>query len=71
MNSASKISVAILFGLSLGAFTSPATAKETRDQVMAACIAKAQAANPGDMEAVQKSRAAAYKACMHAAGYKP
>jgi hypothetical protein len=65
-----KIFVAILIGLSLG-LTSLATAKGTRDQAIAACVAKAQTANPGDMEAVQAARTAAYKACMKSAGFKP
>jgi len=71
MNYVNKLSIAILIGLSLGVFASLATAKGTRDQAMSGCIAKAQAAYPGDMEAVQKSRTAAYKACMKSAGFKP
>jgi hypothetical protein len=64
------LSVAILIGRSLGVFTSLARAKGTRGQAIAACVAKAQAANPGDMEAVRAARTAAYKACMKAAGFK-
>lgn len=71
MNDASRISVAILLGLSLGAFASLAEAKDTRDQAMAKCIEKAQAAYPFLFEGVGKSRASVYKACMKTAGYKP
>jgi len=73
MKRGSKIAVAILVGLSLGTFTSVASAakKMQRDQAITDCITKVQAAYPFQGEQGQRDRTAAYKACMTNAGFRP
>ncbi len=66
-----SLSIALLAGLSVAAWTSQASAAG-RDAAISRCIAHAQkqyprAGRPGNMS----NRTSSYKACMFAAGFRP
>lgn len=71
MNYASKLSFALLIGLSAAIFTSIASAQDSaaRDAAMTKCVNEAHRAFSGNSEDMQ--RADFYKACMAKAGFKP
>ena len=76
-----KTLVAVVVGLSVGAFASYASAQNapSRDAVIKGCVAKAQASNPTpgggttaiDDPGVQQARLESYITCMKAAGMAP
>ena len=65
----SKYLLALPVALSVAALASQASAQETRDAAITRCTQQAQQQFPNQTET--DSRAAAYRACMVAAGFQP
>ena len=70
---ATKICIALLFGLSVAGAASLASAQDTpqRDAAIGKCVAEAHKQFPGDGMSTQSDRIAAYKACMTREGQRP
>jgi hypothetical protein len=71
MKIASMLLIALLAGLSVATWSSQASAAAGRDAAITRCIAKAQRQFPTNRRYNMSNRAFSYKACMHAAGFRP
>ena len=73
MNHLGKVFVAILFGLSVAAFPSLASAQNMskRDAAITQCIQEAHAQYPYDYQGVGQNRTYVYKACMFRMHQRP
>jgi hypothetical protein len=70
MKIASMLLIALLAGLSVATWSSQASAAG-RDTAISRCIAQAQRQFPTNRRYNMSNRTFAYKACMHAAGFRP
>jgi hypothetical protein len=73
MRYANKLSLALLVGLSVAAFTSVASAQNMskRDAAITQCIQEAHAQYPYDYQGVGQNRTYVYKACMFRMHQRP
>jgi hypothetical protein len=72
MKTAAVISFALVTGFSAVVWSSQASAQRGRDAAMSSCIAQAQTQFPrAGRYGTMTNRTFAYKACMHARGYRP
>jgi hypothetical protein len=70
MKIASMLLIALLAGLSVATWSSQASAAG-RDAAISRCIAQAQRQFPTNRRYDMSNRTFSYKACMHAAGFRP
>ena len=70
MKIASMLLIALLAGLSVATWSSQASAAG-RDAAILRCIAQAQRQFPTNRRYNMSNRRFSYKACMHAAGFRP
>ena len=73
MRSANGLSLALLAGVSVAAFTLPALAQDSpqRDAAISKCIGEAHKQYPGESLDNQNNRTSVYKTCMTREGQRP